>query len=296
MQRLFYAESGFILFPITAISKLLRLDEPDRHLSPMDMFLDLWFHGTVCDPYTAGSVLMPVVHLELNQKVYKECMENEKILDPRVHLDDLAVRWNCSKSTVSRRLGTFVSDGLLGIYETHPACLESQGMLLVLPGYCSRHFSRRGNVVQDPVLPDPETAILAVEIAKHDIWDEQHLPEHIRRFARTAHFKGNGQKLTPMNPFYPYLDDLGQDMEQAAGGRNQSEPVTEEAMGNAPHENTETFRTVAGRNHWQQARSLFWLESGENGAEFFCVPVRTVWKQWYKPMCRAYGGCGPPEV
>ena len=91
-------------FPITAISKLLRLDEPDRHLSPMDMFLDLWFHGTVCDPYTAGSVLMPVVHLELNQKVYKECMENEKILDPRVHLDDLAVRWNCSKSTVSRRL------------------------------------------------------------------------------------------------------------------------------------------------------------------------------------------------
>ena len=25
----------------------------------------------------------------------------------------------------------------------------------------------------------------------------------------TAHFKGNGQKLTPMNPFYPYLDDLG---------------------------------------------------------------------------------------
>lgn len=35
--------------------------------------------------------------------------------------------------------------------------------------------------------------------AKHDIWDEQHLPEHIRRFARTAHFKGNGQKLTPMN-------------------------------------------------------------------------------------------------
>lgn len=296
MQRLFYAESGFILFPITAISKLLRLDEPDRHLSPMDMFLDLWFHGTVCDPYTAGSVLMPVVHLELNQKVYKECMENEKILDPRVHLDDLAVRWNCSKSTVSRRLGTFVSDGLLGIYETHPACLESQGMLLVLPGYCSRHFSRRGNVVQDPVLPDPETAILAVEIAKHDIWDEQHLPEHIRRFARTAHFKGNGQKLTPMNPFYPYLDDLGQDMEQAAGGRNQSEPVTEEALGNAPHENTETFRTVAGRNHWQQARFLFWLESGENGAEFFCVPVRTVWKQWYKPMCRAYEGCGPPEV
>ena len=171
MQRLFYAESGFILFSITAISKLLRLDEPDRHLSPMDMFLDLWFHGTVCDPYTAGSVLMPVVHLELNQKVYKECMENEKILDPRVHLDDLAVRWNCSKSTVSRRLGTFVSDGLLGIYETHPACLESKGMLLVLPGYCSRHFSRRGNVVQDPVLPDPETAILAVEIAKHDIWD-----------------------------------------------------------------------------------------------------------------------------
>ena len=72
MQRLFYAESGFILFPITAISKLLRLDEPDRHLSPMDMFLDLWFHGTVCDPYTAGSVLMPVVHLELNQKVYKD--------------------------------------------------------------------------------------------------------------------------------------------------------------------------------------------------------------------------------
>ena len=262
----------------------------------MDMFLDLWFHGTVCDPYTAGSVLMPVVHLELNQKVYKECMENEKILDPRVHLDDLAVRWNCSKSTVSRRLGTFVSDGLLGIYETHPACLESQGMLLVLPGYCNRHFSRRGNVVQDPVLPDPETAILAVEIAKHDIWDEQHLPEHIRRFARTAHFKGNGQKLTPMNPFYPYLDDLGQDMEQAAGGRNQSEPVTEEAMGNAPHENTETFRTVSGRNHWQQARFLFWLESGENGAEFFCVPVRTVWKQWYKPMCRAYEGCGPPEV
>ena len=45
-------------------------------------------------------------------------------------------------------------------------------------------------------------------------------------------------------------------------------------MGNAPHENTETFRTVAGRNHWQQARFLFWLESGENGAEFFCVPVR----------------------
>ena len=151
-------------------------------------------------------------------------------------------------------------------------------------------------MVQDPVLPDPETAILAVEIAKHDIWDEQHLPEHIRRFARTAHFKGNGQKLTPMNPFYPYLDDLGQDMEQAAGGRNQSEPVTEEAMGNAPHENTETFRTVSGRNHWQQARFLFWLESGENGAEFFCVPVRTVWKQWYKPMCRAYEGCGPPEV
>lgn len=95
-----------------------------------------------------------------------------------------------------------------------------------------------------------------------------------------------------MNPFYPYLDDLGQDMEQAAGGRNQSEPVTEEAMGNAPHENTETFRTVSGRNHWQQARFLFWLESGENGAEFFCVPVRTVWKQWYKPMCRAYEGCG----
>lgn len=72
-------------------------------------------------------------------------------------------------------------------------------------------------MVQDPVLPDPETAILAVEIAKHDIWDKQHLPEHIRRFARTAHFKGNGQKLTPMNPFYPYLDDLGQDMEQAEG-------------------------------------------------------------------------------
>lgn len=144
MQRLFYAESGFILFPITAISKLLRLDEPDRHLSPMDMFLDLWFHGTVCDPYTAGSVLMPVVHLELNQKVYKECMENEKILDPRVHLDDLAVRWNCSKSTVSRRLGTFVSDGLLGIYETHPACLESQGMLLVLPDIATGIFPDGG--------------------------------------------------------------------------------------------------------------------------------------------------------
>lgn len=87
---------------------------------------------------------MPVVHLKLSPKVYQECMENEKILDPRVHLDDLAVRWNCSRSTVSRRLGTFVADGLLGIYETHPACLESKGMLLVLPGYCSRHFSRRG--------------------------------------------------------------------------------------------------------------------------------------------------------
>ena len=151
-------------------------------------------------------------------------------------------------------------------------------------------------MVQDPALPDPETAILAVEIAKHDIWDEQHLPEHIRRFAQTARFKGNGQKLTPMNPFYPYLDNLGQNMEKAAGGRNECTPVAEKVMGDVPYENTEPAGTVEGRNHWQQARFLFWLEWGENGAEFFCVPVRTVWKQWYKPMCRAYEGCGLPDV
>ena len=146
------------------------------------------------------------------------------------------------------------------------------------------------------ILPDPETAILAVEIAKHDIWDKQHLPEHIRRFAQTAHFKGSGQKLIPMNPFYPYLDNLGQDMEQAAGRRDERTPAAEDAMGAAPHGNREPVGTVAGRNHWQQARFLFWLEPGENGASFYCVPVRTVWKQWYKPMYRAYEGCGPPEV
>ena len=113
-------DTGFFFLPISTASELISIG----NCSEMDILLDLWINAIYNDKKVQGSGAAPVVYI-------RNCTGN-----PLVSYSDLAVRWNVSKTTVSRVLGKLKRLDYIDMISSN----TKQGTIIYLHNYLSTMF------------------------------------------------------------------------------------------------------------------------------------------------------------